>query len=52
MILFLLASSIVVNVVGLVLIWRKVNHDTRKIENLINELGTMVGEWIDASENR
>jgi hypothetical protein len=44
--LLLSAASLVVGLiilVGLWLIW----HKLTKLEDLINELGSMLGEWID-----
>lgn len=46
--LFSLVSAVsgLAILMGLWLIWRRLT----KLEDLINELGSMVGEWIDGQE--
>ncbi len=49
--LFLAASAVsigVLNLVGLWLVWQRL----ATLENLINELGTMTGEWIDSQSDK
>lgn len=46
--LVLLIISIAANLVGLWLIWRRLIKLEERVINLINELGSHVGEYIDA----
>ena len=49
---FTLALSVVINVVGFVVIYRKVSHVERKVVDLVNELGSHVGAYIDAMQDK
>lgn len=50
---FLLLSvvSTIANVVGFVVLYRKVSNTEKRIVDLVNELGSMIGEWIDGQSN-
>lgn len=50
---FLLLSvvSTIINVVGFVVLYRKVSHTEKRIVDLVNELGSQVGAYVDAMED-
>ena len=50
--LFLLSVLIVIVLVGFVVIWRKVDQDTKTVIDLINELGSQVGAYVDAMKDK